>query len=71
MSLGNGYILNANLDDAYIQELITRCGFTDVTQPGSYWSYAIMDQDGITSNMGSINGARDWLIQKWLIQQNS
>lgn len=71
MSLGNGYVLIADLTDEYIQELITRNGYTDVTQPDSYYPYSIQDTDSNIDNFGSIQQARDWLITRYLIVQNS
>jgi hypothetical protein len=67
--IGDGYVLNENLTDEYIQELITRCGFTDITPPDEqpYW---IQDLDGGISITTNLPGVRNYLITQWLIQQN-
>lgn len=67
------YVTNNNLTDAYIQTLITRCGFTDVTAQHLDWGepYVIRDLNGQLNGMAAISVARDWLITQYLIIQNS
>lgn len=70
--LGNGYVINDDLTDPYIQALITRNGFTDVTPPDQdYPLYQIQDLDGNVQNCYDMPSARTYLIQKYLIIQNS
>lgn len=65
------YVTNANLTMAYIQTLVARNGFTDVTSnfPGHF--LCVQDLDGNVSFYNDIASARDDLIMKYVIQQNS
>lgn len=67
------YVSNDNLTDAYIQSLITRCRFTDVTAENQDWGelYVIQDLNGQLTGIPAMSVARDWLISQYLIQQNS
>ena len=69
------YVTNANLTDTYIQSLITRNGFTSVINQEPFnefgWLYAIQDLNGNVQGFGDMPSARDWLIQQYVIIQNS
>lgn len=66
------YVLVTNLTDAYIQTLITRNGFTDVTsQHPGLGMYVIQDLDGNLSVYRDMASIRDEMIRQYLIQQNS
>lgn len=65
------YVLNADLTDEYIQSLITRNGFSDVTaEVQNGYLYVIQDLNGNQLNIGSMQDARDWLVMQYLIIQN-
>lgn len=67
------YVLNANLTDTYIQSLITRNEFTDVTADHEDWNamYVIQDLNGQLNEFFDMSLLRDWLIQQYVIIQNS
>lgn len=69
------YVLNTNLTNDYIQSLITRNGFTDVTSQSPYnefgWLYGIMDLNGNVQAFQDMSAARDWLVQQYVLIQNS
>lgn len=69
------YVLNVNLTDAYIQSLITRNGYTDVSHQSPYDEagllYVIQDLNGNINGFGDMPTTRDWLVQQYLIIQNS
>jgi hypothetical protein len=55
----------------YIQSLITRCGYTDVTENFSGRFLCVQDLDGNVIFYNDYASARDDLIMKYVIQQNS
>lgn len=71
------YVPDSSLTDEYLQTLIARAGFTDVTAEiygsdlvGIY--YAIRDLNGrVTYYDGNRPLVRDQMITQYLIQQNS
>lgn len=71
------YVPNNQLTDEYVQTLITRAAFTDVTAEyyppelvGIY--YVIRDLNGQDNDFGpNMSGVRDFCIQQYVIQQNS
>lgn len=69
------YVLNADLTDAYIESLITRNGYTNVTSQPPYnefgLMYIIMDLNGNIQGFGDMPSARDWLVQQYVLIQNS
>lgn len=67
------YVVNADLTDSYVQYLISRNGFSDVTQANLIQEvpYVIQDLNGNNWNFNNMAEARDWLIIQYMIQQNS
>jgi hypothetical protein len=69
------YVLNTDLTDSYIQSLITRNGFSNIVSQSPYnefgWMYAIEDLNGNVAGFTDLPSARDWLIQQYVIIQNS
>lgn len=70
------WVLNNDLTDDYIQSLRARCGFTDVTATwnetnGSDWTYVIIDLDGTNHCFSDLSSARGFLIQQYVLIQNS
>ena len=65
------YVISANLTMEYIQTLITRVGFTDVTESFPEHFLCVQDLDGNVNFYHDLSAARDQLINAYLIQQNS
>lgn len=65
------YVLIENLTDTYIESLISRNGFTNVTVDGGNFLYSIQDLDGNVTNFQDMDSARRWLINNYVLIQNS
>ena len=68
------YVTNDQLTDAYITTLITRCGFIDLTaQYAAAWGVlrVVQDLNGNIKSFSWLPDARDWLIDQYVIIQNS
>lgn len=69
------YVADKDLTNTYIQSLISRNGFIDVTlqyqsQNIDGWVYAIQDLEGSVSFYYDMASTRDDMIRKYLIIQN-
>ena len=66
------YIPNNALTLEYVQSLITRCGFTDVSsEHPDEGLISIRDLNDATSTFYDLASARDSLVLAYVIQQNS
>lgn len=67
------YVPTANLTNAYIQSLIARVGWTDVTAQHPDWGfmYIIQDLDGGLNGFGDMTSARTALINAYTLMTNS
>lgn len=68
------YVPDNQLTDAYITTLITRCGFIDMTaQYAAAWGVlrVVQDLNGNLKGFSWLPDARDYLIQQYVIIQNS
>lgn len=67
------YVLNADLTDTYIQSLMTRNGFTNTASEHPEWGflYVFKDLNGLETGFSDMPSARDWLIEQYVIIQNS
>lgn len=71
------YVPNNQLTNTYLQSLITRANFTDVT--AQYYDaslvgvfFVIRDLNGVDTDFGANHASvRDFCIQQYVIQQNS
>lgn len=67
------WILTENLTDAYVQSLITRNGFTNVTDqhPEFGSPYVVEDLDGDILIYGDMNSARVGMLNSYRLIQDS
>lgn len=67
------YVPTANLTDAYIQSLVQRVGWQDVTAQHLDWGcvYIIQDLDGNFNGFGDMTSARTALVNAYLLMTNS
>lgn len=67
------WVLVVDLTDAYIQSLISRNGFTDVTSqhPEFGAPYVVEDLDGGITIYGDADGARKGMLQAYRLIQDS
>lgn len=66
------YVPTPNLTDAYIQSLIARVGWTDVTAQNLSWGYmyVFQDIDGGMNASNDMNSARNLLINAYVLMTN-
>ena len=68
-TIGNGYVYAAWITDDYLQQLILRNNFTDVTTPEqqSWGEYHIQDADGNVTTCSDKVSTRNWLINQYIL----
>lgn len=65
------YVKNDDLTLEYVQGLITRCGFTDVSDQYEEGLISYKDLNESVTTCYSLASARDSLVLAYVIQQNS
>lgn len=68
------YVLNVDLTPEYIQTLIDRNGYVLLSTPDPtdpYTQYNLQDLDGAVTNCWGMISARNFLVDRYVIMQNS
>lgn len=69
--MSSSYVKDSDITLSYIQSLIARCGFVDVTDQNPGYACAYTDLNGNLYRSTDLANLRDQLILFYVVQQNS